>query len=125
MATKTGKYSATHTDFVLTDDDVDETAVDNVFGGTATVHSLYLDAPSGESAVKLYDNADPTVGTGSATPPDFIFKVTEPVAWTIVDGITFTNLSYAAVRGDGGDPGYGDGGTTAPAVTVKLHATVR
>jgi len=116
MATKTGKYSATHTDFVLTDDDVDETAVDNVFGGSATVYSMHMDVPSGTTHLRLYDNADPTVGT---TEPDFIFKLTEEVCWTIIDGITFNNLSYAAVQEDG------TSGNTGPAVTVKLHAVVR
>jgi hypothetical protein len=116
MATFTGKSSSTDIDFVLTDDDVDETAVDDIFGGAATVHSLFLDAPSGTTHYKLYNNADPTVGT---THPDFIFRVTEPVVWTIVDGVSFDNFSYAAVQEDG------TGGTTAPAVTCKLHAVVR
>lgn len=40
MATLTGKHSSTDIDFVLTDDDVDETAIDDIFGGAATIHSF-------------------------------------------------------------------------------------
>jgi len=77
---------------------------------------MHMVVPSGTTHLRLYDNADPTVGT---TDPDFIFKLTEAITWTIVDGITFSNLSYAAVQEDG------TSGNTGPAVTVKLHAVVR
>ena len=116
MATFTGKNSATDIDFVLTDSTVGNTAVDDIFGGAATVHSLFLEAPSGTQHYKFYENSDPTVGS---TAPDFIFKVTEPVVWTIIEGVSFDNFSYAVVD----EPGTG--GTTAPTPTCKLHAVVR
>tara|TARA_R110002020_G_scaffold430186_1_gene639816 strand:+ start:741 stop:1091 length:351 start_codon:yes stop_codon:yes gene_type:complete len=116
MAVFTGKTSLTKTDFVLTDDDVDETAIDDVFGGSATIYTMFMEVPSGTTYLKLYDNADPTVGT---TAPDCIFKLTEAVSWTIIEGLEFTNFSYAAVQEDG------TSGTTGPGVTVKLHVVVR
>jgi len=116
MAFFTGKSSITKTDFLLTDSDVDETAVDDVFAGSAIIYNMFMEVPSGTTYLKLYDNANPTVGT---TAPDCIFKLTEAVSWTIIEGLEFTNFSYAAVQEDG------TSGTTGPGVTVKLHAVVR
>ncbi len=120
----TNKNSVTNTDFVLTDLDVDADnnggtagdAKDDVFAGAATIHALFIDAPSGTSYLKLYDNPGPTIGT---TAPDVILMVKEPCMWTILDGLAFTNVSYGASAEDG------TGGTATPAVTVKLHMVVR
>ena len=120
MAIFSGKKSITQSEFILTDDDVDETAVDDIFGGAGTLHGLHLENTHGATLAhfKAYDNADPTVGT---TAPDLIIALpanTETV-WFVSDGIPFTNLSYASVQEDG------TSGTTAPAAAVKLHAVVR
>ena len=116
MAALTGKHSSVDIDFVLTDENVGSTPVNDVFGGAATVHSLFLDAPSGTQHYRFFDNTAPSVGS---TAPDFIFKVTEPVVWTIVDGVSFTNFSYAVAD----EPGTS--GSTGPTPTCKLHAVVR
>ena len=118
MAFYTGKNSITQTDFILTDNDVDESAVDDVFGGSATVYSLYIENASSLAHLKISDTADPVVGS---TAPDIILQAvaSEELMWQVVDGLAFTNFSYACVQEDGTD------GTTAPAGTVKLHAVVR
>tara|TARA_R110002012_G_scaffold310487_1_gene518784 strand:+ start:1627 stop:2004 length:378 start_codon:yes stop_codon:yes gene_type:complete len=125
MALLTSKSSITSTDFLLSDTDVDADkngtgvagdAKDDVFAGSATIHSIFLDAPSGTSYLKLYDNTNPTIGS---TAPDIILMVKEPNMWTIVDGIAVTNLSYGATNAGG------TAGNTTPAVTVKLFMVVR
>ena len=87
-----------------------------MFAGSATIHSIFLDAPSNTSYLKLYDATDPTIGT---TAPDIILMVKEPNMWTIVDGLPVTNLSYGATNA------AGTAGNTTPAVTVKLFLVVR
>ena len=118
MAVFSGKNSITQTDFIVTDSDVDETAIDDLFGGAAVVYSLFIENASSLAHLKIYDAADPTVGT---TAPDIILQAvaSEQIDWQIVDGISFTNFSYACVQEDG------TSGTTAPAGTVKLHSVVR
>tara|TARA_R110001583_G_scaffold159168_1_gene310967 strand:+ start:43 stop:420 length:378 start_codon:yes stop_codon:yes gene_type:complete len=125
MAILTSKNSGTNTDFILSDTDVDADvngtgsagdAKDDVFAGSATIHSIFLDAPSNTSYLKLYDATDPTIGT---TAPDIILMVKEPNMWTIVDGLPVTNLSYGATNA------AGTAGNTTPAVTVKLFLVVR
>tara|TARA_Y100001951_G_C11098055_1_gene160444 strand:+ start:35 stop:385 length:351 start_codon:yes stop_codon:yes gene_type:complete len=116
MATFTGKNAITNLDYVLTDSNVNGTAVVDIFGGSSTVYSLFIEAPSGTSFLRIFDTAIVTVGT---TEPNIIIKVTEDVMWTIVDGLPFTNFSYACVQENG------TAGSTNPAVTIKLHAVVR
>ena len=120
MAIVSGKKSITQIDFVLSDDDVDETAVDDIFGGAGTIHGFHFENTHGATGAhfKAYDNADPTVGT---TSPDLIIHVPANMdtVWYVTDGIAFTNLSYACVQEDG------TSGTSAPAAAVKLHAVVR
>ena len=120
MAILSGKKSVTQTEFILSDDDVDETAVDDIFGGAGTIHGFHFENTHGATGAhfKAYDNSDPTVGT---TSPDLIIHLPANVntVWFVTDGIAFTNLSYACVQEDG------TSGTTAPAAAVKLHASVR
>lgn len=115
----TGKSSITQTDFILKDDAVTATSVDDIFGGAATVHSIHIDNPGAVCWLKLYENVDPTVGT---TGPDIILQAdgSEEVVWTIIDGISFTNFSYAAVSA------AGTGGTGNPAAgNIDIFCIVR
>jgi|TARA_R110000824_G_scaffold241128_1_gene429849 hypothetical protein len=120
MAVTTGKNSTTQKDFLLTDPDVDEVGVDDVFGGSAVIHGIFLENTHGSTAAhfKAYDNAAGVPGT---TAPDIMIAIPgdKEHAWFIIDGIFFTNFSYACVQEDG------TSGTTAPAAAVKLHAVVR
>tara|TARA_R100000808_G_C2136155_1_gene144495 strand:- start:580 stop:939 length:360 start_codon:yes stop_codon:yes gene_type:complete len=107
----TGKNSIVQTDYLLKDDAVNATAVPDVFGGSAVVHNIHIINAGAVCWLKFYDHADPTVGT---TDPDIILQAdgSEEVVWTIIDGISFTNFSYAAVSAAGtggtGNPGGGN-----------------
>lgn len=107
----TGKNAIVQTDFLLKDDAVNATAVPDIFGGSATVHSIHIINTGAACFLKFYDDPGPTVGTD---PPDIILRAdgSEEVVWTIIDGIPFTNFSYAAVATPGtagtGNPGGGN-----------------
>ena len=121
MATFTGKKSIAQTDFLLTDTDVRGTGVyvgSDVFGGAATVHNIFIENAGALAYLKIYNVGVPVIGT---TVPDIILvaPASEEVVWTIVDGLAFTNFSYAATSTKG------TAGTTAPGGTIKLHAVVR
>tara|TARA_R110000824_G_scaffold355254_1_gene542406 strand:- start:261 stop:626 length:366 start_codon:yes stop_codon:yes gene_type:complete len=121
MATFTGKKSIAQTDFLLTDTDVRGTGVyigKDVFGGAAVVHNIFVENSGAIAYLKIYNVGVPDVGT---TSPDIILvaPASEEVVWTIVDGLAFTNFSYASVSNKG------TGGVSAPAGTIKLHAVVR
>jgi hypothetical protein len=120
MALLSGKKSLTQTEFILSDTDVDEVGVDDVFGGAGSVRGLHFENTHGATAAhfKAYDNPNPVIGT---TSPDLIIHLppdTQTV-WFVTDGLPFTNLSYACVQEDG------TSGTTAPAAAAKLYAVVR
>ena len=115
-----GKKSITQTEFVLTDGDVDEVGVDDIFGGAGTIHGFFFENTHGSTAAhfKAYNATNPTIGTIA---PDLIIACpanTETV-WFCTDGLPFTNFSYACVQEDG------TSGTTAPAAAVRFHSVVR
>lgn len=119
MPTTTGKRAVVQTDFLLKDDSVTAIPVDDIFGGAAVFHSIHIINPGATCWVKLYDNPDPQVGT---TAPDIILQAdgSEEVVWTIIDGISFTNFSYAAVSA------AGTGGTGNPAAgNIDIFCIVR
>jgi hypothetical protein len=118
MAVTTTKNGVAITDQLMFDTDVDETANDDVFGGSATIYSLRIDNSGALAWVKFYDGATATVGT---TSPDYIFQAdaSETVIWTIVDGFAMNNLTLAATNS------AGTAGTSTPAGTVKVHAVAR
>jgi hypothetical protein len=111
MTISTGKISVNQVDFVFSDDTVTATSVDNIFGGSATVHHIHMSNGGAKCYLKVYDNADPTVGT---TAPDIILQsdASTDTVWMIVDGIAFDNFSYAAEASAGtsgtGNPGGGN-----------------
>ena len=47
MAIVSGKKSLIQTEFILSDDDVDETAVDDIFGGAGTIRGLHFENTHG------------------------------------------------------------------------------
>ena len=100
------------------DTDVDQTANDDVFGGSATIYSLRIDNSGALAWVKLYDGATATVGT---TDPDYILQAeaSETIVWTVIDGFAMNNLTLAATNS------AGTGGPSTPAGTVKVHAVAR
>ena len=120
MAIVSGKKSITQTAFVLSDTDVNQAAVDDIFGGAGTIRGFHFENLHGSTAAhfKAYDNPNPIVGT---TAPDLIIAVpaNTHTVWIVTDGITFTNFSYAGVQEDG------TSGTSEPAAALKLYAEVR
>ncbi len=95
-----------------------EVADNDVTGAAGSIYQLDVDNTGNSdnpAFLKLYDNAAPTVGTD---PPDFIFKVPVNQRRNIVaiDGLDFTNLSFACVTAGG------TAGVTPPTnpVIVKL-----
>jgi len=89
----------------------------DVTGTSGTIYMLDIDNrnnPSDVAYLKIYDDADPTVGT---TDPDFIFKVPVNQRRQIVcpDGLDFSTLSFAVVTAPGTP------GTTAPSNDVIVQ----
>ena len=117
MGTTTGKTSITQTDFLLNDTGVAASAVDNLFGGAATIHTLFITNAGAVAYVKIYDHVDPNVGS---TVPDIILTVpaSTQTVWNIIEGVELTNVSYACVSAGG------TAGTDAPAGAVTLHMVV-
>jgi hypothetical protein len=111
MARFTGKRSVTQVDYLAKDDTVTAAAVDDFFGGAVVLHSIHLENTGATCYAKIYESADPTVGT---TDPDIILQAdgSEEVVWTIIEGIAFTHFSYAAVATAGtagtGNPAAGN-----------------
>lgn len=102
---------------VISDDDVDENAVDNVTGAASTVHLIQIDNTANTGTrvfFKMYDVADATVGT---TAPDYVLPVPGGVKRSFVsaDGFNFgTAVSYGCVTG------ASKADTTAPSSAVKI-----
>lgn len=112
-------------DFILLKDaDVDEVAEKDALQGPCRVdHIEVLGPTSGGAYLKLYDDANPTVGTSV---PDFVLPVTvaSPAVKTTFHfpetPLEFrVGLSWALVQG------AGTAGTTAPASTCAFEAQVR
>lgn len=103
---------------LIVDTDATATVQSDVTGTSGVIYNIDIDN-SGNSDnaayVKIYDNADPTVGT---THPDLVLKVaiSSRRSFVIPEGIAFTNLSYCCVTNGG------TAGTTSPTsdVTVRI-----
>ncbi len=80
-----------------------------IFGNQSViVRSIVMSVGAGEvDYVKMYENANPTIGT---TDPDFIFEINASASTEriCISGHTANNLSIAAVTA------AGTGGTTSP-----------
>lgn len=104
--------------------DADETAEKDVRAGGVTAYGMYVDnsANAAASYVKLYDNADPTVGTDA---PEYIFEIEGSgglnggkvfIPFNGGTGLVFgTALSVACVTAGG------TSGVTGPTSTVPMH----
>tara|TARA_R100001594_G_scaffold42658_5_gene74836 strand:- start:1250 stop:1624 length:375 start_codon:yes stop_codon:yes gene_type:complete len=100
MAITTGKLSITETDYMFIDTASTATAVTDVFGGSATIHSINMvNGHSNPAWLKIYNASSATVGT---TDPDIILKADGSgtnggrTVWQIIDGIALTNMTYAS-----------------------------
>jgi hypothetical protein len=90
---------------------------DNVTGAASTIHSIEVDNTANSSTTvyfKVYDAANPTIGTDA---PDYTFPVPggTKLAFTTGDGLVFsTAVSYACVTGKD------VANTSAPASSVPI-----
>ena len=125
MGITTGKYSITETDCLFIDTGATEAAETDVFGGSVTIYSMhFFHNHSNPAYVKIYNATTATVGT---TDPDIILKADGTSTnnghtyWTIVDGLSLTNMTYAA------EDSSGTTGTAAPdsGAGVKIDMVVR
>ena len=106
---------------VIEDTSVTSTGQDNVTGAAAVFFGVYIDntANSAASFVKIYNHANPTIGT---TDPNFVFMcpASSTRQYTMAGGTALgTALSYACTTA---------GGTTgavspSSAVLVRILAT--
>jgi hypothetical protein len=115
---------------IVHDTDVDENVVKNIANGACYLHAIVVDNTVGGAGLvhlKLYDNANPTVG---GTDPVLILPVqaSEIVCFQFAiydsngdyeSGLPYTvGLSYACVQE------AGTAGTTAPGTAVKIYVRV-
>jgi hypothetical protein len=118
MAVTTGKKSVTQVDFMAHDTSAVNAAVDDVFGGSATLHTIVINNGGTKAYVKFYDAAEPSVGT---TEPSIILvaDASKVTVWNVVEGIAFTNVSYNANNAAGKTSGDNPGGTLALSMVVR------
>jgi len=98
--------------------DAGASAINNIFGGAATLRTIEIDNGGGAAVyLKLYDATGPTIGTLA---PDLIFlcPASSKRAYIIADGIAFgTGVSMACVTT------AGTAGTSSPSGTQKIYIT--
>lgn len=96
------------------------TANNSVTGTSGSIYMIDIDNELNTSAsyLKIYDSAAPTIGTSI---PDHTFKIpsSQRRCIAILEGLDFTNLSYACVTTGG------TAGTTGPTnpVVVRMVTT--
>lgn len=100
---------------IVTETSASSTPNTDVRAGATTVYQVDIDntLPAAATFVKLYDAASPSVGT---TAPDYILKIASgkrKVFTLALDGVPFTNLSFAAVTA-GGTAGTGNPSAACP-----------
>lgn len=107
---------------IIEDLDADATAENDVNGGAATIHEIYVDNSANTAAssyVKLYDNAAPTVGT---TAPNFVVRARLARKIRVYTspglGHATTNLSIAGLNAGG------TAGTTGPTSDVIVRVRI-
>lgn len=105
---------------VIRDADCDATAEKNVNDGGATLYSIDIDnsANAAASFFKVYNTANPTVGT---TDPDIVIKVPASTRreFVFIGGLSVsTSLSVACVTTGG------TGGTTNPTSNVIVNMVI-
>ena len=99
---------------------ITNTALENILGGAATIHSITLDNDANGSQinfVKFYNQTSVTAGT---TPPDIVLKCDadeKNITFEIPGGITFnTGVSIYATSSSGGTAG-----TSAPGSDLTYY----
>jgi len=107
-------------DKLVINNDVDETPDNNVLGGSSTLYSVRIENTHASNGVyvKLYDNANPTVGS---TAPDIVLSgpPNKVIVWVMEQGVSMNILSMACTRT------AGEAGTTAPSATVDVRITAK
>tara|TARA_R100001129_G_scaffold181778_1_gene161489 strand:- start:348 stop:713 length:366 start_codon:yes stop_codon:yes gene_type:complete len=106
---------------IIEDTSVTSTGQDNVTGAAAVFFGVFIDntANSAASYVKIYNHANPTIGT---TDPDFVFicPASSTRQYTMAGGTALSaGLSYACTTSGG------TAGTSSPssAVLIRILAT--